>query len=130
LEQEGYTVVGIRRIVENPLPLEGHMISSSCTVSAVIDNGSFFTIVAVEGAHLIFPSIIGHPLEGERVLFRGTSWVSTNNSILVHEFYVLDYSSSLIRSVPGIILFVVMFFMVFKIDFDQLAFVPRREEHA
>ena len=130
LEQSGYTVTDIRRLKEDPLPLEGREISSSATITAVFDNGTFYTADVVEGTTLIFPSSIGHPSVGESVLFRGTSWIGTNNSILVHEFYALDYSSSLIRSVPGIILFIVMFFIVFKIDLSRLAFVVRRGEDA
>jgi hypothetical protein len=129
-EQSGYTVVDIKKLEENPLPLEGREISSSATITAVVDNGTFYTAEVEEGATLIFPSAIGPPSVGERVLFRGTSWIGTNGSILVHEFYALDYSSSLIRSVPGIILFIVMFFMVFKIDLRRLAFVVRRSEDA
>jgi hypothetical protein len=129
-EQSGYTVVDIRRLQEGPLPLEGREVSSSATITAVFDNGTFYTAEVEEGASLIFPSSIGPPSVGERVLFRGTSWIATNNSILVHEFYALDYNSSLIRSVPGIILFIVMFFIVFKIDLRRLAFVVRRSEDA
>ena len=130
MEQAGYTVADIRRIEETPLSLEGREISSSATIVTVSDNGSFYTAWIVEGVTLIFPSAVGHPHNGERVLLRGTSWISTNESILVHEFYVLDYSISLIRSIPGIVLFIVMFFLVFKIDLGRLAFVSRREKHA
>jgi hypothetical protein len=130
MEQAGYTVADIRRIEENPLPLEGREISSIATVVSVLDNGSFYSVPVAEGVTLIFPSAIGHPLDGQRVLFRGVSWVGTNDSIMVHEFYELDSSSSLIRSVPGIVLFAVLFFIVFRVDFSRLAFVPRRGEDA
>jgi hypothetical protein len=130
VEQAGYTVVDIRRLEENPLPLEGQQISSSATINAIFDNGTFFTVTTVEGVRLIFPTTVGHPLVDERVLFRGTSWIGTNDSILVHEFYAFDYSSSLIRSAPGIALFVILFFTVFKINLGRLAFVLRGEEHA
>lgn len=36
-EQAGYTVVDIRRLDENPLPLEGSEISSSATIVSVVD---------------------------------------------------------------------------------------------
>jgi len=124
----GYTVVGIRRLNENPLPLEGAAISTSATIISVANHGSYFSAETSEGATLIFPSPLISPEAGQRILVRGTSWLYTNGSILVHEFYALDYSSSLIRSIPGIILFVVMFFMIFKIDFGRLAFVARKEE--
>ncbi len=125
-EQAGYTVVDIRRLDENPLPLEGSAISSSATVVSVIDQGSYYSVEVSEGVTLVFPSTMNPPEEGQRILLRGTSWLHSNGSILVHEFYVLDYSVSLIRSIPGILLFIVMFFMIFKVDFSRLAFVSRK----
>ena len=125
-EQAGYTVVDIRRLDENPLPLEGSAISSSATVVSVIDQGSYYSVEVSEGVTLVFPSALGHPEEGQRILFRGTSWLHSNGSILVHDFYALDYSSSIIRSIPGIVLFIVMFFMIFRVDFTRLAFVSRK----
>lgn len=125
-EQAGYTVVGIRRLDENPLPLEGSAISSAATVVSVIDQGSYHFAEVLEGVTLVFPATLGHPEEGQRILFRGTSWLHSNSSILVHEFYALDYSSSIIRSIPGIVLFIVMFFMIFRVDFNRLTFVSRK----
>ena len=125
--QDGYTVVDVRRIQENPIPLEGHEISSSATVITVTDNGSFYAARIEDGIVLIFPLGTDYPRNANRILFRGTSWVSTNGSILVSEFYPLDYNVSLIRSAPGIILFIAMFLAVFKIDFNRLAFVKRRD---
>ena len=81
----------------------------------------------MEGIILLFPSSVGVPREDDRVMFRGISWIYSNNSVLVHEFYTLDYNSSLIRSIPGILLFLVMFFTVFTIDLNRLAFVTRRD---
>ncbi len=124
-EQAGYTVVDIRRLNENPLPLEGSAISSSATVVSVIDQGSYYSAEVAEGVTLVFPSTMDPPEEGQRILLRGTSWVHSNGSILVHEFYALDYTSSIIRSIPGILLFIVMFFMIFRVDFTRLAFVSR-----
>lgn len=130
MEQAGYTVVDIRRVEENPLPLEGREISSSATIISIFNNGTFFTATTSEGVVLIFPSSVGQPLASERILFHGTSWIGTNDTILIREFYVLDYSSSVIRSVPGIFLFVGLFFFIFRIDIRRLVFVPRRDEPA
>ncbi len=125
-EQAGYTVIGIERLDENPLPLEGSVISSTATVVSVIDQGSYYSVEVSEGVTLVFPSTVGPPVEGAKILFRGTSWLHSNGSILVHEFYALDHSSSIIRSIPGIVLFIVMFFMIFRVDFKHLAFVSRK----
>ena len=127
IEHARYTSIDIRRIIQNPVPFEGQEISSSATVSAVFSNESFSVAEATEGVILVFPSSVGHPGVGDSVLFRGTSWIYSNNSVLVHEFYTLDYNSSLIRSIPGILLFLVMFFTVFTVDLNRLAFVTRRD---
>ncbi|MGY5871691.1 MAG: hypothetical protein RTV72_05570, partial [Candidatus Thorarchaeota archaeon] len=102
---DGYTVVGIRRLDENPLPLEGSAISSSATIVSVTDQGSYYTAEVSEGVTLVFPSSMNPPEDGQRILLRGTSWLYSNGSILIHEFHVLDSSSSVIRSIPGILLF-------------------------
>ena len=125
-----YTSADIRKIIQNPIPFEGHEISSAAAISTVISNESFSVAEVAEGIILIFPSSVGSPGEGDSVLFRGTSWIHSNNSVLVHEFYTLDSDSSKIRSIPGILLFLVMFFTVFTIDFNRLAFVTRRHRNA
>ncbi|MBA7592544.1 hypothetical protein ES708_34731 [subsurface metagenome] len=125
-EQAGYTVVDIRRLNENPLPLEGSVVSSSATIISVTDQGSYYSAEVSEGVTLVFPSSMNLPEAGQRILLRGTSWLHSNGSILVHEFYALDYTSSIIRSIPGILLFIVMFFVIFKVDFNRLAFLSRK----
>ena len=125
-EQAGYTVVDIRRLDETPLPLEGSAISSSATIISVSNQGSYYSAVVSEGVTLVFLLDQVPPEIGQRILLRGTSWLYSNGSIVVHEYYALDYNSSLIRSIPGIIFFIVMFFMVFKIDFKRLAFVSKK----
>jgi hypothetical protein len=127
IEHAQYTSIDIRKIKQNPVPFEGHEISSAATVSAIISNESFSLAEVVSGVILVFPSSVGHPGEGDSVLFRGTSWIYSNNSVLVHEFYTLDSNSSKIRSIPGVLLFLVMFFTVFTIDLNRLAFVIRRD---
>jgi hypothetical protein len=125
IEHARYTPIDIRKIIQNPIPFEGHEISSAAAVSTVITNESFSIAEVAEGVILVFPSSVGHPREGDRVMFRGISWIHSNNSVLVHEFYTLDSDSSKIRSIPGILLFLVMFFTVFTIDRNRLAFVTR-----
>ena len=121
-----YTHIDIRKVKESPVPFEGQEISSAATVSAVISNESFSIAEVVEGVLLVFPSSVGVPREADRIMFRGISWIHSNNSVLVHEFYTPDSNSSKIRSIPGILLFLVMFFTVFTIDLDCLTFVTRR----
>ena len=126
IEHNQYTPIDIRKIIQNPIPFEGQEISSAATVSIVFTDESLSIVEVAEGITLVFPSSVGEPREGDRVLFRGTSWIHSNNSVLVHKFHTLDYNSSLIRSIPGILLFLVLFFTVFTIDLNRLAFVTRR----
>ena len=130
IEHTRYTSIDIRKIKQNPIPFEGHEISSSATISTVIDDESLTIVEVAEGIILVFPSSVGVPREGARVMFRGISWIHSNNSVLVHEFYTPDSDSSKIRSIPGILLFLVMFFTVFTIDLDCLTFVTRRHRNA
>jgi len=126
IEHTRYTSIDIRKIIQNPIPFEGHEISSAAIISAVISDESLFIVEAAEGITLVFPSSVGVPREGDGVVFRGISWIHSNNSVRVHEFYTPDANSSKIRSIPGILMFFVMFFMGFTIDLDWLAFVTRR----
>ena len=130
IEHTRYTSVDLRKIIQNPIPFQGHDVSSAATISRVVSDESISIAEVAEGIILVFPSSVGAPREGDRVLFRGTSWIYSNNSILVHEFYTLDYNSSLIRSIPGVFLFLVMFFTVFTIDLNHLAIVTRRHRNA
>jgi hypothetical protein len=126
IEHTRYASVDIRKIIQNPIPFEGHEISSAATISTVTSDESLSVVEVAEGIILVFPSSVGHPREGDRVMFRGISWTYSNNSVLVHEFYTPDAISSKVRSIPGVLLFLVMFFTVFTIDFNCLAFVIRR----
>ena len=126
IEYTQYTYIDIRKIKQNPVPFEGQEISSAAAISAVISNESFSIAEVAEGITLVFPSSVGHPKEGDSIVFRGISWIHANNSVLVHEFYTPDANSSKIRSIPGVLLFLVMFFTVFTIDLDYLAFLTRR----
>lgn len=122
----GYTHVSIEIVTDEPLPFEGHNISSSAMVTAVSNHGSYLLLATEEGVRLVFSSSTDVPATGDLVLFRGTSYVFSNGTVMIHEFYIMDETSSIIRSVPGIILFVVLFFAVFTVNFGRLAFVVRR----
>jgi len=126
IEHTRYTSIDIRKIIQNPIPFEGHEISSAATISTVISDESFSIAEVVEGVILVFSFSVGVPRESDCIMFRGVSWIHSNNSVLVHEFYTPDSNSSKIRSIPGILLLLVMFFTVFTIDLNRLAFLTRR----
>jgi hypothetical protein len=128
-----YTHVDLRRIRQDP-PLVAELnISSSATVkSLLVMRGQSF-VFTVENVTLLIRTddLITEPLSsGDFIYFRGTLHTEPSLSVSVNEFRVLDRTSSIIRSIPGIILFIVMFFFVFTIDLKRLAFVPRRHEDA
>lgn len=126
-EQAGYTVISINRLEEDPLPLEGANISSSATVIQIDDSGLDIVAEIGEDTVLVFRGSAGHPEVGDRILLRGVSWVATNGSITVHQFNVIDPNSSLVRSVPGIAAFVLLFLVTYTVDAGRIAFVRRSE---
>ncbi len=123
--QSGYTLIDIRRIIEAPSPLEGHKISSSTTITSIASQGFILIGNTTYGVLLVFAEPTGDLSVGDHVVFRGVSWVASNNSIIVQEFYIHQANSSTLRSIPGIVLFVMLFFGVYTIDLDELAFVGR-----
>ncbi|MFW9808591.1 MAG: hypothetical protein ACFFE6_04330 [Candidatus Thorarchaeota archaeon] len=125
-----YTFVDLDRVKEDPSTFNGVNISSTAIVESTFYLKPTTFVLTLEDVSLQ----IRHGLDdwpdiemGDWLYVRGTY---RNGSVQVHEYYVLDYSSSIIRSIPGIILFVVMFFRIFTIDFRSFAFVSRRHNDA
>ena len=133
ITQSNYTFVDLSRVEQNPLPFNERNISSRATVVSILVMGGQSFVFTIENVPLQIDTFEAITLtHGDRIFFRGTLHTHNQSSItvIVHEFYVLDYNSSIIRSIPGIILFIVMFFLVFTIDFKHLAFLPRRSRDA
>ena len=135
ISQSNYTFVDLTRVNQNPLPFQERNISSTATVESTLVMGNVSLVITNEDVTLqIRNQDVSAPIvfaQGDRIFFRGTLHsFDSAITVVVHEFYVLDYSSSIIRSIPGIILFIVMFFFVFSVDFKGLAFVPRRRKDA
>jgi hypothetical protein len=131
-----YTFVDLKKVSQDPLLFDQVRISSTATVESVFFFGMPPTYVyTLEEVDLTYrPYVRQHrDLEpGDRIFLRGLVYASNESGPIVelHEFYILDYSSSIIRSIPGIILFAAMFFYVFRIDVKRLAFVLRRSRDA
>ena len=127
LSQSDYVSVDIQVAMYNHETFYQQNISSTATAGISFYLHPHFVVPTNEGVYLFFEGGIDSPepeiSPGDTVYFRGTIY---NNSVTVHEYYDLDRTSSIIRSVPGIILFIVMFFMIFRIDFKRLAFVEKR----
>ena len=130
IRQSEYQVVDIDCLKQDPTLFEGENISSQVRIISDLGNGTYIITTKGNNVTLLVPVSLGSLKTGDLVYIRGISWIQTNNSIVVHQFYVLDYNSSLIRSVPGIVIFVILFFWVFTIDFRQLAFVRRNRQSA
>jgi hypothetical protein len=128
ISPDGYTVAEIERIEENPSPLEGLNISSRATILSVENQGAFYVAEIETASILVFRAGVPPPKRGDTILLRGTCWIESNGSIVVHEFYALDYRGSIIRSVPGILVFVILVFAFFRIDLGRLTFVERESE--
>ena len=135
ISDSGYTTVNLEVIKMSPPPVDELNVSSSAVIdSLVIMSGDSF-ILTIEEVTLQIPTDALYaldqlPASGDLIYFRGTMTNFSAPHVFVHEFNMLDYNSSLIRSIPGIILFIVLFFYVFTIDFRHLAFLPRRSEGA
>lgn len=128
-----YTDVDLRRITQDPPMVADFNITSHATVESLLVMSGASLVFTEVGVTLVVRTdyLNTHPLvSGDFIYFRGTLHTEPSLSVNVHEFYVLDRTSSIIRSVPGIILFVVLFFSIFTIDFKHLAFVPRRRKDA
>ena len=128
-----YTFVDLERVSQDPLLFDQVNISSTATVESVILGMPPYYVITLEEVDLQYLPYLRPNLEsGDRIFLRGTVYISNRSRpiVVLHEFYILDYSSSIIRSIPGIILFVVMFFLVFTVDFRRLAIVPRRRNDA
>ena len=120
-----YAYINLYSLSEAPAAYEGMRISSAATVSSALTNASGSFIETAEGVMLFLPLSIDAPPVGQRIMFRGVSNYVSDGVVTVHEVYELDYNSSPIRSIPGILLFVILFFVFFTIDFRQLAFVRK-----
>ena len=136
ISQSEYKHVDLDRVRLNPLPFDGLNITSSAIVETVIVIWPIAHVNTAEEVDLQIRFSVSVPppelTQGDRISFRGTVR-AINESIFIvqlHEFHILDSSSSIIRSTPGIVLFVVLFFFVYTIDFKRLAFVPRRKTNA
>ena len=128
-----YIHVDLKRVRQDPSLIAGLNITSSATVESLLVMKGVSLVFTDENVTLMVHTddLNTHPLaSGDFIYFRGTLHTEPSLYVTVHEFYVLDLTSSIIRSIPGIILFVVLFFSVFTIDFKHLAFVPRRRKDA
>ncbi len=126
-----YTQINPNRIRENPAHYEGMQVSLSVWVNSTQDYDTEHVLVnTVEDIPLLYPTDLDSVDQGDRLLLRGVSRVESLGYIEVVDAYILDTTSSPIRSIPGIILFVMFLFYVYRLDVRRLVFLPRRDSDA
>ena len=128
-----YVHVNLKTIQRVPPPVADLNITSSATVESLLVMEGVSLVFTEENVTLMVHTddLDTHPLaSGDFIYFRGTLHTEPSLSVSVHEFHLFGRTSSIIRSIPGIILFVVFFFFVFTIDFKRLSFIPRRRKDA
>jgi hypothetical protein len=127
-----YRLVSLEDIAENSGEFEGELVSTSARISAtnVSLSESVYYANTSEGVILLIPFSLCQLEAGDRVNVRGKSLLESMGYIEVYEIHVADQIGPILRSAPGIVAFVILFFIFFKIDFDNLAFVPRRDSYA
>ena len=130
ISQSEYMFLDLDIVRENPNLFYEQKISSKATVVTILYSDPYFILTTTENVDLQIHETVITPIgitEGDSIYFRG---IFRNQTVSVHEFYVLDSNSSIIRSIPGIILFCVMFFSIFTVDLKHLAIVQRRNRDA
>jgi len=126
----GYTSVNPQVLVQNPGLYENHSLTTSVTISNgyFVGNDTYYN--SVENLLVVFRFKNPDLSNGDRIQIRGVSLLETNGFFVVEEFHVVDMSSSLIRSFPGIVLFAILFFMVFSFDLQSFQFHVRGDGHS
>lgn len=120
-----YTWVDSHTLIENPSLYENRKVTTHVTITNVVHEGNVSFHDSKEGITLVLFSHVSPPSIGDSVLVRGILRFNITPQIEVVEFYVMDEYSSLLRSIPGILLFAILFFSFFKIDFRKLVFTTR-----
>jgi len=117
-------------LAEHPTMFEGKKITCWVTIeSTSVPNSNTSQIVHTKYLTLQI-TLVNQTLSPDTTLIiRGTSHLSSKGYVSVEEWHRSNYNSEII-SIPGILLFVISFFLVFRIDISQWAFISRRKDDA
>ena len=127
-----YQRINPEELTENPIMYEGELISTYGVITSVnntIPNSHYYAETEW-GLILLIPSSDQQVQVEDRVNIRGTSLLVSNGYFEVTEMHITDQLGLLLRSVPGIIGFIILFFVFFKLDLHGLSFIPRSESDA
>ena len=117
-------------LLTSPKKYEGKEISFGEQIKLIIFNYSTndYILQTEKGLKLIILSIDILNV-GVQAYFRGKSYLVSKGVIEVYDFHVRN-NNSIILSFPGVVVFILLFFSVFKIDLKRLSFISRKEENA
>ena len=127
-----YQRIDPKDLVMNPDIFEGEHVSTYGTISSVnvsFPSSAYYAETDL-GLVLLIPYSNQQVRVGDCVNIRGISLLVSNGYLEVTEMHIADQLGPLLKSVPGIIGFVILFFAFFKLDLHGLAFIPRSESDA
>ena len=122
-----YLEIDAETLLSNPSQFEGVRITTGVTIVNVTNSTdpSYMLLETHEGLNLLYDVMLGPLQPGSSPSVRGISYMASQGYVEVLEIHFVDENNSLIRSIPGVILFLVLFFMIFSVDFRKLGFVAR-----
>ncbi|MFW9919813.1 MAG: hypothetical protein ACFFED_09455 [Candidatus Thorarchaeota archaeon] len=115
----------------HPDMFEGARVTIRMKIASLIqENESHLYYISNEGTHLVCSFEIQQLHQGDSVVVRGVSWIVTKGYILVTELKVNDSLVSLRWSIPGVLLFIVLFFRMYRFSRSGMCFLRRDNSNA
>ncbi|MHA1167189.1 MAG: hypothetical protein ACTSP4_01430 [Candidatus Hodarchaeales archaeon] len=125
-----YQSVDIENLARYPLKYDGMDISSSGDIKTVVyDDTSQDYIIEIEHQIVLIYQNASSLIAGMHISFRGRCTVTSSITVTVDDIHVWDLVPYIL-TVPGVIFFTISFFYVYKVDWKNLSFVPRRKGNA
>lgn len=120
-----YQSVSRLQLLNHPENYEGLNITTSFTIQDLIPfNSSHFFAEGQDHFLLLCPDNSSLDI-GHSIALRGISFLLSFGYILLVDYHSFR-STPYYYSIPGIILFLFLFFVTFRIDFSSLTIFPRR----
>lgn len=131
IQTSEYVQVSSIRVRDNPSLYEGKKITITINVISVeVFDAQHNQISSTESIMCLYPNNFETVQSGERLIIRGICRIESLGYVEVTDTYSIDILSSPIRSIPGIILFAILLFYVYRFEVREFVFLPRRTEHA
>ncbi|MFW9851116.1 MAG: hypothetical protein ACFFF4_18470 [Candidatus Thorarchaeota archaeon] len=124
-----YTYVESHFLLDNAHDFEGIRISTTVTILSIKQSSNVSTRYSVEEDFDIVLTNEFDLLEpGTNVILRGICYIETSGFIDGEEIYVSNGMSSILRSIPGILLITLVLFRYYRFSVKKLSFIPRGEK--